>query len=177
MENEIYDIKTGQKKEPKKREQKTDLIIKRDDLFLYNRIKNILELNIEPLLFKFQEFQAGFSIVLLQVFKNDINIYRHLEKSKRDSDFLIKIFEDKNSFLLICQDTESEGAVHFSNRLINNIIYAINPFGEEKKKILSISVVSIENRFIGVKQLSYEIIKHFIKMKNSDKIWVQIKRF
>ena len=171
----IYELKNDEsQKERHTRKQKVDLIINQDDLRLYNRVKFLLESNIEPLLFKFHEFGASFSIIILSLHQNTKNIYSYLEKNKRESDFLIQIFENKNFYLLICQDTEEQGAIHFSNRLINNIT---DPFETAKSEIVRISLISIEKKHIGVKALSYEVMKHFIKMKQDHKIWVQIKRF
>lgn len=174
----IYELKNDESQKQKHiRKQKVDLIISQDDLRLYNRVKFLLDGNIEPLLFKFQEFGASFSIIILSLHKNAKNIYSYLEKNKRESDFLIQIFENKNFYLLICQDTEEQGAIQFSNRLVTNITDIIYPFEKEKSEIVRISLISIEKKHIGVKALSYEVMKHFIKMKQDHKIWVQIKRF
>jgi len=181
MKNEnyedVYEIKTLAKKDKYPRRQKVDLVISKDDLVLYNRVKYILEGNIEPLLFKLQEFEVGFSIIVLGIYKNAKNIYSYLEKNKRDTDFLIKILENKDFYLLICQDTESKGAIHFSNRLVSNIVDIIYSYEKDKSEIVKISVISIEKKIVGIKALSYEIMKHFIKMRQDNKIWVQIKRF
>ena len=174
----VYELKTDDNQKQKNvRKQKIDLAISKDDLLLYNRVKFLLEGNIEPLLFKFQEFGVGFSIIILGVYQNAKNVYSYLEKNKRDTDFLIKIFENKDFYLLICQDTENQGAIHFSNRLVTKIVDVIYPFEKVKSKIIRISLISIEKKSIGVKALSYEIMKHFIKMEQDNKIWVQIKRF
>ena len=161
-----------------KRKDESDILFYLEDIRLYDRVKFILETNIEPLLFKFLEFKAGFTILVLEINeKHASKTYSFLNKKIRKSDFLIKIFEDKNFYLIIAQDTKSEGAAQFSNRLIKDLAYILSPDYKIDSSMLKISSIIIEKEYIDAKRLSYEVIKNIIIMNQSNKMWVKIKRF
>lgn len=93
-----------------------------EDIELYNKVKEIIKANMEPILFNFLEHKIGFSILLLEVYeKNREDVSSFLKNHIRNSDFLIKIFEDKNFYILFAQNTQSGDATIFSNRLINEL--------------------------------------------------------
>ncbi|WP_281951572.1 hypothetical protein [Nitrosophilus kaiyonis] len=137
-------------------------LILSDEMFkLYDRLKFLLSNYVEILLYRLEDYNIGFSLVLVE--SENPDMFSFLKDNKRDTDILMRVYDNKNLHILICQDTDIEGAFAFSGRLVKLI---------EKNSIFvntsKVSIVNCENFEDDTKKVIYKLMDEYHKLKSSN---------
>lgn len=135
-----------------------DKLIFSDEIFqLFNRLKFLLDYYVEVLLYRLDEHNIGFSLILVD--SENPEMFSFLKKNKRESDILIKVYDNKNLHVLVCQDTDIEGAFSFSGRLVKIIEKNSIFVNTSKVAIVNCSISDIEP-----KKVLYKLVDEYNKI-------------
>ena len=137
------------------------LILDEEIFKLYDRLKFLLLNYVEILLYRLNDYDIGFSIILVE--SENPDMFSFLQENKRESDILIRVYENKNLHILICQDTNIEGAFAFSGRLVK-LIEKNSVFVNTSK----ISIVNCENFEYKPKKIIYKLVDEYNKLIKTD---------
>ena len=108
------------------------------------------------------EHEGADSFVMLFITAEEIELQSLLEKQKRATDLLYRIDEDKNYYVMICQDTKVDGGYHFSERLMKNI----NENNGKEPYCIALEVRSTKPK---PKTVIFKLIEIFTKAQENNK--------
>lgn len=135
----------------------------------HNKFEGIKETDFKKLIKMLDKLQHGvgvlyylmdhnkkgtFTIALISA--SDIKLKKHISKSKRDTDILIKI--DKKLYALLCQDTEVDGGYYFVQRLVKTI-------KEAGGKDIYCAEIEIKNTKHQIQEIIFRLLNMYQRAK------------
>ncbi len=92
-----------------------------DEIKLAKKMMDKLRTTMEFLYYMMNHRPTTPPFTMLLISTEDIHLETMLPQWKRHTDILVEIDKEKNTYVLICQATDSEGARNFSEILLSNI--------------------------------------------------------
>jgi len=134
-----------------------------DDVVLAMDILNSVEDITDFFMFLKRERGVNFTYILMNSGIDNFKGFLHREK--RDTDVIIELEKNRDVNLVICQETDSEGANIFAKRIIEKLMEENGSIGSFAS-ILTINSTDVENRSI-----IFALVEDYLTLLKQPKEW------
>jgi recombinational DNA repair protein RecR len=142
--------------------RKNSLKFSGKDIVLAGTMLEKLEKSIE-IIYYLMEQEAEESFVLMLITAKDVEMYRILDASKRDTDILFEIDKDESIYVMLCQDTKVDGGYHFAERIIKSLL-------SQKGTDIYCTELEVRTTHYKVQHVIMKLIQTFLKSKAEEKV-------
>jgi len=115
--------------------------------------------------FMFLKKERGISFTYILMNSGISNFKEFLIKEKRDTDVIIRLNQNSDINLVICQETDEAGANIFAKRIIGKLLDEHNSLGS------CASILTVESTDIKNRTIIFSLVEDYLNLMKQPKEW------